>query len=387
MAYLYRLCWNDFGWTQLAGVCSHEKGYPKNCCFGYEEWNLDTDACVDGYVYGYVSNLPTGFERHGQTAKVGFWSREPSTGKKLLVGAYLEAEPSLMGEDKTLTKRVHDEFERRGIYEKRMLELYTLGVSYTNMYCISPNKKEISRRNYTFKDVQKAIENMVKGGGLNIRCPKTSVTTFADQPELPRLISGKHVPYRFKAFVDITEADFDRLIAGETTIQNPPIDISTDIGRKQVQTGRVGRRNPHVRDSYPRATTSSIRYIEPKHDKLASDFNDWLRKRGIKPIFEKNYVDAEFIANGEKHMVEAKVVHGLSTRHAIREALGQVIEYNLYPGRTEFSRWFILLDLEPTDEDIEFIETLRNRLGVDLHLIWQDATSDFKWASGDAPPD
>jgi hypothetical protein len=45
------------------------------------------------------------------------------------------------------------------------------------------------------------------------------------------------------------------------------------------------------------------------------------------------HIDATFKVDGKKFLVEFKIACLRNTRKAIREALGQILEYNLYPSQ------------------------------------------------------
>jgi hypothetical protein len=58
---------------------------------------------------------------------------------------------------------------------------------------------------------------------------------------------------------------------------------------------------------------------------------------------ERRYIDVTFRLKRESVLVEFKIAYNSDPKPAIREALGQILEYNLYPDRTGtitgFSCW------------------------------------------------
>jgi len=70
-------------------------------------------------------------------------------------------------------------------------------------------------------------------------------------------------------------------------------------------------------------------------------------------------------------LAEFKIAYGANTRHAIREALGQVLEYNHYPRREASDEWFLILDTEPSSDDREFIRVIREQYSIPLTLGWK----------------
>jgi hypothetical protein len=61
----------------------------------------------------------------------------------------------------------------------------------------------------------------------------------------------------------------------------------------------------------------------------------------------------------------------MTTTLAIRDALGQLLEYNYYGWRTPADRWFIVLDSPPSEEDVKYMQTLSSKRRLPLFLCWQ----------------
>ena len=61
----------------------------------------------------------------------------------------------------------------------------------------------------------------------------------------------------------------------------------------------------------------------------------------------------------------------MATTLAIREAMGQLLEYNYYGRRTPADRWFIVLDSEPSDEDVKYVRILFSQKRLPLFLCWK----------------
>ncbi|MHA2064445.1 MAG: tetratricopeptide repeat protein [Candidatus Thorarchaeota archaeon] len=119
--------------------------------------------------------------------------------------------------------------------------------------------------------------------------------------------------------------------------------------------------------------TITVSYEERK---LVNAFCDWLLERNVDepPQTETEDVDIIFKHQGISYAVEAKHAGGKPWR-AIRDALGQVLYYEFYPGRERHDTWIILINEQPSPKDTSWIEGLRNRFGEPIFLAW---------ASGDA---
>ena len=92
-------------------------------------------------------------------------------------------------------------------------------------------------------------------------------------------------------------------------------------------------------------------------------------------------MDVQFRRGSKKYCAELKVVQTAGSTSAIREALGQLLEYNYYPGRESAECWVILLDQPPAKKDIEYVGVLREKPGLPLSLGWQ-TRSIFRFAEG-----
>lgn len=119
-AMLNRMCWNSNEWLKPSGK-SLDGGYPKQMGFGHEEWNLNTQDAVDGFVYGYLYYKPSlrVLKKSGLDFWIGFWSINSETRKHVLVGVYANA---TLPTDEDYIK-VDKVFTKKRIYERRASEL------------------------------------------------------------------------------------------------------------------------------------------------------------------------------------------------------------------------------------------------------------------------
>lgn len=128
--------------------------------------------------------------------------------------------------------------------------------------------------------------------------------------------------------------------------------------------------------TYPRATPATIRLILPKHRSLSKRFQRWLSvKHGISGHPERRQIDMEFKFGQKPAMAEFKIAYDGNTKAALREALGQIFEYNHYPGRKLTAAWFLVLDQKPKDDDRSFVTSLRASWNFPIYLGWQHGTA------------
>lgn len=133
-------------------------------------------------------------------------------------------------------------------------------------------------------------------------------------------------------------------------------------------------------ESYLRATSASMRTIVRHHNRLSNEFRKWLdREHSIAAQQEKSQIDIRFKRGRVNVFAELKICDGGSTRHGIREALGQLLEYNFYPRRENSAEWLIVLDTEPSRDDVAYIGALREKLSFPIHVGWR-SKSGFSFA-------
>jgi hypothetical protein len=123
--------------------------------------------------------------------------------------------------------------------------------------------------------------------------------------------------------------------------------------------------------AYMRDTPASQKNVLRLHSALSNRFRTWVEDQfGTKVAQEKQRIDLRFSCRGISHLVEVKICYGENTRHAIREALGQILEYNHYPPYEESQAWWLVLDCEPAEKDFLFITALKERYGLPHNLAW-----------------
>lgn len=126
---------------------------------------------------------------------------------------------------------------------------------------------------------------------------------------------------------------------------------------------------------YYRETTAMRKVITPRHNGLSNEFRCWLaRQFRIDAVQEKEQIDIRFSWKEKSVLVELKICLGVGTTKSIREALGQVLEYNHYPKRTPAENWLIVLDEEPSSSDKYFIDKLRTERLLPLFIGWRTSS-------------
>jgi|ERR1035441_9234218 hypothetical protein len=130
--------------------------------------------------------------------------------------------------------------------------------------------------------------------------------------------------------------------------------------------------------AYQRETPASKKMIERLHDSLSNLFRLWVERRfAANAKQEKNRIDLTFTHSAKRNLAELKICYCSETRHAIREAVGQLFEYNYYPSNEEADYWWLVLDCEPSLTDRKYISVLIDKYRIPLTIAWPNG-DDFK---------
>jgi hypothetical protein len=123
--------------------------------------------------------------------------------------------------------------------------------------------------------------------------------------------------------------------------------------------------------AYLRKTRASEKNVLRLHAALSNRFRAWLKRRfQVTAIQEENHEDIHFIDRGTSYVAELKTCYGGNTKAALREALGQIIEYNHYPPRLQKERWLLVLDSRPTATDQDYITAIRTKYHLPIGIAW-----------------
>jgi hypothetical protein len=113
------------------------------------------------------------------------------------------------------------------------------------------------------------------------------------------------------------------------------------------------------------------------HLKLSNKFIKWLTRQGYKNIKSEyilanhDRIDVLFNLNNKIIFSELKTVSGSSAKRAIREALGQILDYQYYDQVVKASELWIVVNDECSDNDVLFIKTLIDKHKLPLRLVWE----------------
>jgi hypothetical protein len=341
---LQRICWNLHDWRKPSGV-PDDSGNPGKHGWGNEEWNFRTEDMIRGYVFGFLRYKPSEnvLRNAGSKFDIGFWTIDPDTRRRWLVGFYHNAAPV-----SELDRKVaHRAFRDQGIYKRRIEELESL--------------REVMDSEH-LKAAKREVLKSVTSGILNFKCRVQDIEFLSAPIRLGKKVGGKHLNEHY-----ITPTLLSRTFQ-DLSLQNNLVRTKTG-GAPPLQA-------PLAEDGYLRLTPASAKNIIPRHNLLLNAFAKWLRARKFKSVvWEKGCVDIKFRDATSSWLAELKICNGMEPRKAIREALGQLLEYNLYGRRVPAENWLILLDEQPKQADRKYLNRLARELSMPLSIGWKTGST------------
>lgn len=104
-----------------------------------------------------------------------------------------------------------------------------------------------------------------------------------------------------------------------------------------------------------------------KHNKLSNEMVKYLKCKGYTDVVtDKYFVDIQATdPQGNKIYFELKTAD--TVKLAIRQALGQLLEYNHYPNKNNVEKLIIVTTLEITQKDMQYLIGLRNRYHIPVY--------------------
>lgn len=189
----------------------------------------------------------------------------------------------------------------------------------------------------------------LKGGPrsvMNVRFRPSSVHFFEPRFVLP----PDHVTYRIDRYQPLDWRDDLR--------------ATTNVTPKRRL--RDGKRRSE--DEITRAAIEGTVY-SPGHVKLQNALFDFLCKRYGKNAvhYEREYVDLQLDQDGVITLFEIKMA--VTAKSCIREAIGQLLEYDIYPSRKRRSQLVVVGTECSTDSDEAYVKYLRTEHAIPIYYM------------------
>src|ERR1019366_4219116 len=306
-----RICWNDFGWTRPSGTNGKSPSsttYENEKGFGHEEWLFDKSKIVNDYHYGFLQSL--GSELHiDKSYKI--WLYTVTRKQKLLVG-YID-KAICIAKDESV--KIYNTYKKNGWIKEMINDLEHAGIKATQF-------KEMSAEGFS------NVEFLIK-----------DIKIFDDFQIISSRDSNLTTP-RYKLLDKVSDFEFE------------------DIKQKGT-------------DGYSRKAGVEI-LVDPYHNKIQNVLSKLLKSsrqyRNIK--VEENCVDLQGLFSDAKlHFFEIKTD---TLKNNIRQAIGQLFEYSMFPDKQLAEKIIIVGDTEPSREVKRYIKHLRDKTSINIFYRWID---------------
>lgn len=144
-----------------------------------------------------------------------------------------------------------------------------------------------------------------------------------------------------------------------------------EIDNKYVKT--LPGYSDHVTDILIQKKIGDIKAIKAeytmtlKHNHLSNEMVKFLKCNGYTDVVtDKEFVDIQAIdLKGKKIYFELKTAD--TVKLAIRQALGQLLEYNHYPNKSNADKLIIVTSLEITQKDMQYLKGMRSRYNIPVY--------------------
>ncbi|WP_130735961.1 hypothetical protein [Flavobacterium sp. J27] len=333
-----RITWNNNGWIKPSGLSGKSKhpSFEKENGFGHEEWLFDGNKIIDGYKYGFLE--PIHKFRTKYQAKLFdllLYTRDSDSNQNYWVTTLKDVE--VINTEESEKVLVH--YKNEGWYDEMKSDLYNLSL----------DSKQLDT--WIDEGAQQLFNIKFKASQIN-EIPNDLI--LVENPnEIP---SSRYLLMDFKN--DITEK----------IKQNIKTKFSFDnSGSEEAELESKGKRKKNRKDIE----------LEFKHNLLQKKFLQFLQNK-----YGKNAVKRECTAYGASRIdITRKTNTGFvfyeiktynSLRSSIREGLGQLLEYCLYPNVNEAESIVLVSHVEPSTELKEYLIHIKKFINLPFSYIHFD---------------
>ncbi len=321
-----RICWNEKGWqlpSGKLGKSANKDSYEARAGYGHEEWLFNPTRTINGYQYSFLQQLNVENDIHiGRTYKIHLYTINPDK-VKCYVG-YIDNVECI---DEKLSEDINAKYENNG--------------------WISDMEKEVNC-NLNFNE-HITIDNF----GFNIRFKLPDI--HIGELKVISDTDGNIRSNRYKLLNKLADSEF---------IFDTADEVNTIMG------------GTNEKSTAPRTrTVNKTTNYEPVHNQMQNKILNLLKASGkyLSVKLESDFVDIKAITtNNEMHYYEIKTD---IAKLSIRQALGQILEYNHYPNNQRASELYIISQYDLTNEDKNYIQLLRSIYKLPVYYMWYDFTS------------
>ncbi len=321
-----RLTWNTNGWVKPSGLTgkSTNVSFENEHGFGHEEWLFDGDKVIGGYKYGFLEPIHKFRSRYeGQVFNLMLYTRDAESNQSFWVASLKDVEVLLPEE----SEKILAHYKQEGWYDEMKADLYNLNLDSGQLDTWIKEGAEqlfnIKFKAYQLNEIPAELFPVLNENEI----PSTRYILM----DLPAGIQEK-MEVRFKTGFSFEDSGSEE----------------ANLGTKSLRTGRKKEIE-----------------LELKHNILQTKFLKYLQKK-----YGKSIVKRECTAYGASRIdvirktdtgyvfYEIKTYNSLRT--SIREGIGQLLEYTLYPNVNEAESIVLVSHVAPSDEVKKYLHHLKN---------------------------
>jgi hypothetical protein len=321
-----RICFNTDGWVKPSGQVGKSRTantHEAKAGFGHEEWLLDFSKLINGFHYASLEPIHKYRNKHiGSVFNIHLYTINGTTKRRYWIGELKDVEVI----DYDQTNKIIAEYKKRGWYNEMENQLVDLG--------LNP------------KDLNKWTDDIL----FNIRFKPENALIYDNSIEVE--IGDKSIPSTRYNLLNFREL---------------PSEIAEAIVDQEFGPSTENQKAPKLADFSKRVIAPRISEIPHFHFRITEELFKYLKKNG----FEKVEYERRIMGSSKVDMIGWKATFFEiktypNAKACIREALGQILEYAMYPTHSRADKLVIVSQNKTTNADQAYIKHLRKSLNLKL---------------------
>lgn len=337
-AKIARITWNTNSWIKPSGKegKSTNPSFEFENGFGHEEWLFDGDKIIDGYKYGFLEPIHKFRSKYeGKVFDLSLYTRNAESNKSFWVTNLKDVEVLSI----EASENVFLHYKKEGWYDEMKADLYNLNLDSDQLdVWISEGTEQL----------------------FNIRFKASQLNDLPS--ELIPVLDDNEIPSNRYTLMDVTSKTL------RTIEQRIKTGFSfDDSGSEEAELNTKSKRKGEKKEIE----------LELKHNILQTKFLKYLQRK-----YGKSIVKRECTAYGASRIditrktksgyvfYEIKTYNSLKT--SIREGIGQLLEYSLYPNVNEAERIILVSHVAPSSETEQYLNHIKKFIKLPFSYIHFD---------------
>lgn len=333
-----RITWNTNDWVKPSGLTgkSTNPSFENEHGFGHEEWLFDGDKVIESYKYGFLEPIHKYRSKYeGQIFDLTLYTRDAESNKSFWVTNLKDVEVLLPKE----SENILDFYKKEGWYDEMKADLYNLNLDSNQ------------------------LDEWIKEGAEQLFNVKFKASQLNEIPtELIPVMDDEDIPSNRYTLMDLPSGLNEKISIGAKTGFS-----FEDSGSEEADLGTKSKRTGRKREIE----------LELKHNILQTKFLKYLQNKYGKAIVKRectaygaSRIDVTRKTETGYLFYEIKTYNSLRT--SIREGIGQLLEYCLYPNVNEAEGIILVSHVAPSDEVKSYLNHIKNFINLPFSYIHFD---------------